>query len=333
MPLVQKFSGKTANDLFITLKQSMRNKIILIVSFLAGIFLLNSCLKDKVGDYWKDDLAGKMYATIASPGLQTKSLLPISDEVTFGFLVNIATDALPTNDITLALALDNGAISAYDSTLRAAAIANKDTLEDGKLKWKNYKPFPSVQLLDPTVTIKAGTRNAYVRVKIARADTVKLTGNYMTAISLISVTPSDIPIAGNMKTVLFAFPLANEYEGDYSSEGFRDHPANGIEPFKYGKVTFSTVNGNTVHKTQVGNYTGYGLDITVTTETMVVNGVSVNKCNLVITGMSDPTDYIIYSTYNGEPMNFYNPVTKVFELYYGYNKAAPRKLRETDSRL
>ncbi len=302
----------------------MKNKVIFSLSFLAGMFLLNSCLNDNKGEYWTDDLAGKMYATVAFPGLQTQSLLPIPDEVTIKFLVNIATDALPTKDYTLGVAFDNAAITAYNAKLKADA---------GTGPYKTYKPFPSVKLLDPTITIKAGTRNAYVRFSVARADTVKLTGDYMTAVSITSVTPSDIPIAGNMKTVLYAFPLANEWEGDYLSEGFRDHPTLGMEPFKYPKLRFATINGTAVHKDQVGNYGGYGLDITITTNTMVVNGVTVNKCDLKVTGMGDPTDFLVYTTFNGEPMNYYNPVTKVFELYYAYNKAAPRKLRETNSKI
>jgi len=304
----------------------MKNKVTMALSFLAGILLLNSCLKDNMSDYWVDDLAGKMYATIATPGLTTKSLLPIPDEVTISFLVNIATDALPTKDYTLGLAFDNAAIVAYNAKLKAEGIA-------AGTPYKTYVPFPSVKLIDPTITIKAGTRNANVRFSVARADTVKLTGSYMAAFTLTTVTPSDIPIGGNMKTILYAFPLANEYEGDYLSEGFRDHPTLGIEPFKYAKMPFLTVNGNTVHKDQVGNYGGYGLDITITTTTMVVNGTTVNKCDLKVTGMSDPTDYIVYPTFNGEPMNYYNPATKVFELYYAYNKAAPRKLRETNSKI
>jgi hypothetical protein len=47
----------------------MKNKVILTLSFLAGIILLNSCLKDDIGEYWKEDLAGKVYATVAVPTL------------------------------------------------------------------------------------------------------------------------------------------------------------------------------------------------------------------------------------------------------------------------
>jgi hypothetical protein len=309
--------------------KNMKNKIIVIISFLSGIFLLSSCLKDDA-DFWQEDVAGKMYATIANPGLQTQSLLPVPDEVTISFLVNIASDALPGTTNTITLAFDNAAIAAYDSTLKQAAIANNDTLDNGDPKYKNYVPYPGAVLLTPTITIPAGSRNAYAQIKVARADTIQLTGNYMAA---VTITASSQPIAANMKTVLYAFPLANAYEGDYLSEGFRDHPVNGIEPYLYAKLHFSTVNGNTVHKTQVGNYTGYGLDITITNRVVVVAGVNCFECDLQITGMASSTDGGQYPTFEGNPTNYYNPVTKVFDLYYYYNKAAPRKLREIDSRI
>lgn len=307
----------------------MKNKIIVIITFLAGIVSLNSCLKDDA-DYWKDDVAGKVYATIAKPGLQTQSLLPVADEVKISFLVNIASDALPTTTNTITLAFDNAAIDAYNTKLRDAAIANNDTLDDGSPDYKHYVPFPSASLTNTTITIPAGARNAYAEIKVANADTIRLDGFYMLAVTITSATA---PIAANMKTVLYAFPIANQYEGDYLSEGFRDHPTAGIEPFSYAKLNFSTVNATTVHKGQTGNYSGYGLDITVTDEVIVVSGVNCFKVNLAITGMADATDMGVYTSFEGEPMNYYNPVTKVFELYYFYNKAAPRKLRETNSRL
>lgn len=309
----------------------MKNKIIVILTLLAGIFVMNSCLKDDA-DYWKDGVAGKMYATIEFPGLQTKSLLLIPDDVEVPFIVNIASDKVMSSDVTVTLSLDDAAIAAYDTTLKQAAIANGDTTDAGELIWKDYKPFPSVTLATPTVTIAKGSRNAYAKIVVSRADTLTLTGNYMVAVTITGVT-GGIPIAENMKTVLYAFPIANEWEGFYLSEGFRNHPTLGLEPFSYAKLEFLTVNANTVHKTQVGNYGGYGLDITITDQTMVVKGVTVNKCNLQITDMADPTDQIIYPDYNGEPTNYYNPVTKVFDLYYAYNKAAPRKIREVNYRL
>ena len=309
----------------------MKNKIIIISTLLAGLFFLSSCLKDDA-DYWKDDVAGKMYATIEFPGFQAKSLLPVPDEVSVKFLVNIASDAKPSTATTLELAFDNDAISAYDSTLKQKAIENGDTTDTGELIWKDYKPFPGAVLSTPTITIPAGSRNAWVEFKVSRADTVKLDGNYMVAVSLISAS-GNMPIAANMKTILVGLPIANQYEGEYASEGFRNHPTAGMQPFKYAKLKFVTINANTVRKDRTANYTGYTLDIVVKDETMVVAGVTVNKCDLIIREGGLPIDIIMYSDYNGEPMNYYNPITKVFELYYGYNTSAPRKCRETNSRI
>lgn len=310
----------------------MKNKIAILLLFLAGTFLLSSCLKDDEFDYWKDDVAGKKYATFATPGFQAVSLLPVADEVEVPVLINIASDEKLSSAVTVNIAFDNDAIAAYDSTLKAAAIANGDTTDDGVLIWKDYKPFPSARLVSESITIAAGGRNAYATLIVDRADTVQLSGNYMIALTITSA-PEGIVIAENMKTVLYAFPIANEYEGDYLSEGFRNHPVLGIEPYKYAKLRFTTINANTVHKTQVGNYGGYGLDITITDQTMVVAGVTVFKCNLQITDMANPADQIIYPDYEGQPTNYYNPITKVFDLYYAYNVAAPRKIREVDSRL
>jgi len=307
----------------------MKNKIIVIITFLAGIVSLNSCLKDDA-DYWKDDVAGKVYATIAKPGLQTQSLLPIPDEVKISFLVNIASDELLTTTNTITLAFDNAAIDAYNVKLRDAAIANNDTLDNGEPDYKHYVPFPSASLTNSTITIPAGARNAYAEIKVANADTIRLDGNYMLAVTIIDATA---PIAANMKTVLYAFPLANEYEGDYLSEGSRDHPTAGFETFSYAKLTFTTVNATTVRKGQTGNYTGYQLDITVTDRVIVVGGVDCFEVDLAIIGMADPNDMGMYTSYEGEPMNYYNPITRVFELYYYYSVAAPRKIRETNSRL
>ncbi len=318
----------------------MKNKIFLITALLAVLFMFSSCLKDD-HDYWQDDVKGKMYATIASPGLQTKSILPVAEDVTFEFLVNIATDKLPSKAITIDLAFDNAAISAYDSTLKAKARETNDTLADGSLNWKDYKPFPSVELLTPNITIAPGTRNFYAKFKISRADTVNLAGFYMTA---LTITNSTVPIAENMKTVLFAFPIANKYEGDYNSVGFRDHPTAGIQPFDFAKVNLSTIDATTVWKGQVANYAGYGIYITVHEDQPMLNhlGETVYKCTLRMfnsdangkPALPELTDWAYYTVdEKGNPTNYYNPSSKSFELYYYYNVPAPRKCRESNFRL
>ncbi|MCE1198751.1 MAG: DUF1735 domain-containing protein, partial [Marinilabiliales bacterium] len=112
----------------------MKNKISIALSFLAGTFLLTSCLKDNLGEYWKDDLAGKMYATITVNTLQSLALKPVAGEVPFSFLVNIATDALPTEDITVSFAVDAAAVTAYNTA-----------------NGKSYKAFPTVSMTTATL--------------------------------------------------------------------------------------------------------------------------------------------------------------------------------------
>ena len=42
-------------------------------------------------------------------------IAPVPDEVTFKFLVNIASDALPTQDITVTLAVNQDAMDRYNA--------------------------------------------------------------------------------------------------------------------------------------------------------------------------------------------------------------------------
>jgi hypothetical protein len=192
----------------------MKNKIKLIVSFLTVVFVLSSCLKDTVGDYWKDDLAGKMYATIPANTAQSLALKPVAGEVPFTFLVNIATDALPTEDITVTFAKDDAAVTAYNAR-----------------SGKSYKPFPTIAMTTTSIVIKAGTRNGYATGKVWGAETLNACDNFMGAISIISAktaSGADITIGGNMKSYLLALPISNPYAADYQCVGYRVHPVNGV---------------------------------------------------------------------------------------------------------
>lgn len=317
----------------------MKNKIIIISTLLAGLFILNSCLKDD-HDFWKDDVAGKMYATVFSPGFHSNSVQPVPDEVTFNFMVNIATDALPKTDVTLNLAFDNAAISAYDSTLRATAIANHDTLDDGTLNWKNYKPFPSAELLTTSVTIPAGTRTGNASFKVARADTVQLAGSYMLAVSITSVTPATVLMTKNMNTYLLALPIANQYEGKYTNDGFFKHPTAASSRALTADKDLLTVNKNTCElglADLADAATGqYYIRITVEDATIVVAGKTVNKVTIVNVNPAAPLvleqinvgdDLITFD--QGVTFNYYDPSAKKFVLRYHYNNgAAWREIEE-----
>jgi hypothetical protein len=298
----------------------MKNKIILIVSFLAGIFLLNACLKDKVGDYWADDLAGKMYATVPSYTLQSLALKPVAGDVQFSFLVNIATDALPTEDITLTLAVDAASVAQY----------NKDHST-------SFQTYPSVQVLTQTITIPKGTRNATAQAKVWGAETLDACAKFMTAISITAAKTAsgkDINIAGNMKSYLLALPISNPYAADYHTVGYRIRPGNPTEPVD-ATQTFSTLDCKTVKKTGFGNYSAYDVTIEVTTNTVVVGGVT---CYKVIATPIDPGTGAsvggMFTSWTGDAtqkpadltINYYNPVTRTFVLNCYYISAAGNRI-------
>ena len=300
----------------------MKNKISLTLSFLAGIFLLNSCLKDNIGEYWKDDLAGKQYATIAVATLQSLALKPVAGEIPFTFLVNIATDALPTEDITVNLAVDPAAIAAYN-----------------KASGKTFSAFPTVALVTPALVIKAGTRNGYASAKVWGAETLDACATFMTAISITScktASGADIPVAANMKSYLLALPISNPYAADYAVTGYRIRPGNATEPISAGQIeTFNTLNCKTVQKNGFGNYFSYDVTIEVTSQTVVVGGTT---CYKVIATPIDPSTGSsvggMWPVWTGDAtlkpadltINYYNPVTKKFVLNCYYNSSAGNRI-------
>jgi len=189
--------------------KNMKSKILLAISFLAVVLVTSSCLKDDIGIDWTDDLAGKMYAEFPSSGVNTFVIQPSETDQVFKALVNIATDALPKEDITLTFAFNEPAMEAYSDELQAA---------DTAMHWR-YRMYPGAEILDQTLVIKAGTRNAYVHIKLPRADTLKLENKYMAPITITNVT-GDVVIAANKKTVLYRLPVANKWEGTYKAKGY-----------------------------------------------------------------------------------------------------------------
>jgi len=306
----------------------MKNKVTMTLSFLAGILLLSSCLKDNMSDYWVDDLAGKVYATIPANTLQSMALKPVAGEVPFTFMVNIATDALPTEDITVTLIVDPAAVTAYNAS-----------------SGKNYKSFPTISMTTPSLVIKAGTRNAYATGKVWGAEALNACDNYMGAITISSAKTAsgkDITIGGNMKSYLMALPISNPYAADYHTVGYRIRPGNATEPVD-ATQTFATLDCKTVRKNGFGNYGSYDVTIEITTNTVVVGGTT---CFKVIATPIDPTTLAsvggMWDVWTGDPtlkpadltINYYNPVKKLFILNcYYISSAGNRIMYETNTRL
>jgi hypothetical protein len=285
----------------------MKIKITFFLSFLAGMLLLVSCLKDNVGDYWKDDLAGKMYATVPSYTLQSLALQPVPGDVTFTFLVNIATDALPTEDITLTLAADQAAVAQYNTDHN-----------------KSYKTFPTVQVLTPTIVIAKGTRNATAKGKVWGAEVLNACDNFMTAITITSAKTAsgkDITIAGNMKSYLLSLPISNPYAGVYHASGVFTHPTAGARTINEDKQ-LSTVDCKTV--------TCSAGDLGGDPSTWVILTINTDFSVTISGGLSGSQPYLPQTG----KLNKYDPATKTYILnYYYVGSGGNRLIQENLVRL
>ncbi len=307
----------------------MRNKIFMIISFLAAAFIFNSCLKDDVGVDWTSSLKGKMYAEIWNAGFQALALQPTTDTVTFKFLVNIASDQPPTQDITITMWVDSAAITRYNT-----------------LKGTAYGLYPYIKIVDNPIVIKAGTQNAYVHVQVWHADLLDACANFMAPIAIQTASGGVVvtdPL--NQGACLMALPINNPYAADYQCVGYRIRPGNPTEPVNQVE-TASTIDCKTVEKPGFGNYP-YNIIIEVTSNVLVVNGVD---CFKVIATPVDPSTGLsvggMWAAWTGDPatppapptdpsyINYYNPVTKQFVLNcYYVNATANRIMYEVLTRL
>ena len=303
----------------------------MIVSFLAAVLFLNSCLEDNVGMDWTSDLKGKMYAEVWKGGFSTTGLAPVPDPVVFKFLVNIATDALPTTDITLTIGVNDDARVRYNAAKGTA-----------------YQLYPFIEVLEPTIVIKAGTRNAYVHVKVWNADQLNACDNYMAPISILDATGGVIVAdALNQGSRLMALPISNPYAADYNGEGYIIHPSAGLI-LSNSTVAASTIDCKTI--TAALSFPGlspFDYVMEITSNTMVVLGVTCFKVNVTVidqsTGAPYASGYGQYDTFKGSAttvpiplsndVNYYNPVTKTFVLNVYYNSSAHRDIYMVLTRL
>jgi hypothetical protein len=298
--------------------KNMKNKILMTISFLAAVLLVTSCLKDDIGENWTDDLKGKMYAEVWNGGIASFSLQPVAAPDTFKFMVNLATDALPTEDITLTIAVNDDARVKYNS-----------------IKGTAYKLYPYIQILNPTVVIEKGTRNAYVHVKVWNANLLSACDSYMAPISIMTATGGVIVAdAASTGSRLMNLPIANKYQGEYHSVGYFLHPTapRAIDMDKtLATLTCKSVTGD--HSDLGPDYT-YDILVNEAT-TIVVGGKNVNPVTITQYGPSGGKEQLDIATdlITNEPnkrFNYWDESTKTFVLHYRYNNGgAWREIQET----
>ncbi len=268
----------------------------MITSFLAAVLLVSSCLKDDIGEDWTDTLKGKMYAEVWNGGFQALAVEPVAAPVEFKFLVNIASDVPPAQDITLTLGINADAITRYN-----------------ELKGTSYQLYPYIEILTPTIVIEAGTRNGYARVKVWNANLLNACDNFIAPISILTATGGVIvadPV--NQGSRLMALPINNPFAGTYKATGRFIHPTAGVRVIDETK-TLSTVNCSTV-ETSIGDLGGSGFLIKVNADNTVTIGGELSA--------SQPLKPV-----TGKP-NVWDPATRTFTLNYYYEGSGGNRVIE-----
>lgn len=178
------------------------------------------------------------------------------------------------------------------------------------------------------VTIPAGSSTGYVSVKLNPSTLIGF--NTIFGIKITAVSDSKY-IISNLNTGYVKILIKNKWDGLYEDKGYFIHPTLGTTTFDdlgANAVEFATIGANTVEKQNAGDR-AIPTDVTITDQTMVANGATVNKVTIVVVGYEGDSGQTDIDPSTGSPMNYYNPETKTFELFYWYNSGAHRVIRET----
>ncbi len=276
----------------------MRKNILIILGFLAVTLITSSCLKDNFGENWTSDLSGKMYAQFVKSGFYAHTIAPADTDQFVTVMVNIASDAVPSVENTFTIAMNTAAMDAYNTTKFAADST-----------FQKYVAYPGFTIETPQVVIPAGSRVAYFKIKLSRADTLRISAKYMVPITITNAT-NGIVIAENLKTALIAVPIANQYEGDYASSG-RIHKLTGWDRTWSSNKHLSTVDANTVSY----SCADIGLPCNITVDPVTHEVTTFFNTDLTYDFQFNPLS-LNMDGQGGDSR--YDPATKTFYLFYYY---------------
>lgn len=281
----------------------MKKKIYLLttITLSAAVLSLSSCLKD--GNKFVDfsnvgTLVELPLSAFSGTGKLTAAALAITDTPqTIPVIVNVASPKPLSSALTVTLALDEPALTAYNHAngLDTGGNVPYTILPPADYTISNYK-----------VTVPANQRQARMIIKV-NTNVVDPAGHFILPLSIVDASGQKI---SNYKTILYNVQAKNKYDGNYHATGERIHPKLGILPFDYvvDMVTSSanSIDGGALADTQ-------------------------QDLNLVINPDNSVTPTSTYQTLfvpSGQT-NTYDPATKTFTLHVAYNTGAPRIMNIT----
>ena len=171
---------------------TMRNLFSTVVVAASLALSLTSCLKD---DEHFVDFAGAGYVaeipyTANRSILQTDSLSASTATSVFPLDINIASPNPPTQNIDIAVMVDQAALTTYNT---------------GRTIKYTLLPSSAYQLT-PAVTVNAGSRIGTVNITFQHSQVPKIGGPYALPITIQTV-PSNVTISANYRTQIIAVPL------------------------------------------------------------------------------------------------------------------------------
>lgn len=314
-----------------------RNKYGLIMLALIALTTgFSSCLNDPMIEdqkYGMINLNANKIIEIPAATTHVKNVVSLDEGIkVYTYEVRLAAEQPATEDIVVNMEVVSDAGTVIKAVRQRLGDQYPATGEDS-IPDEDIKIFPADGITVPSsVTIPKGKRSAELKVSI---DTHKLIGAaQFVLVGVKSVQNSGYLISGNYGNILLNMKVMSIYDGNYVCNGYRIRPGNPTEPVVDEVRHLTTVNATTVQDPKFGNYSGYQVNVEVTTEPIVVGGVTCYKVNAIPVDATGAVVGGMYPTFTGDPataptapanpteINYYNPVTKTFVLncYYVSSK-------------
>ncbi|MDE3235134.1 MAG: DUF1735 domain-containing protein [Bacteroidota bacterium] len=284
---------------------SKYNSRLSVIVLVLAVFSMSSCIKNM--EPLETDFSGlQKTASIPEGGFAnfantSLSLPPTDDTDTLVFHVNYASKTAATSDVTFTLAVDNNALSSYNS---GSAV--------------QYEKFPDsiYSFTQTTVTVSAGNNYATVKL-VVHPSKVDPTRNYMLPISIVKVSDGT-SVSGNFATIYYHFignPLAGIYNWDFTRW---NTPSNTGTPSGLSFVGYSTIlsaTSPTSLEVASGYFTKPRYEISFTNNAGVISNFQVSLNNADIQTMAANGVTVT----NGPNILLADPIAKIFTFQYTTN--------------
>lgn len=292
-------------------------KKISIVLLTALVVFNSSCLKDK---NFEDQIVGIKNPGNAYPGVGFNLEGNVNFKRTVGFEISSSPQTLDPNAVTVGLYLGTAATKdvhvkvAYDPTI----------LDD-----YNTQNGTSIQELDAALytiattdlVIPAGKQSVAISITIPSTVNISPDNTYGIGFKIISVD-AGYTIAANMTKTLVEVVIKNQYDGEYTSNGYFYHPALPRAITERAKTMYTMT--ATSCAVELGDLASSGyfaiLDVDPVTNdiTIVDYPGSISTIDFGA-GLPDTNPgYTAAWARSAECTNVYDPATKEFKVRYGY---------------